>query len=79
MLLDLPQYQPQLSSLKPAGKLRRLQVRVLCRLALRGGVKQERLAELFGVSRPFVSMVRTGKRWGWLTEDLMVEEELRDS
>lgn len=40
------------------------------RAAASSGVSHSVLAERFGISRGQVSLIRTGKRWGWLKEGL---------
>lgn len=37
-------------------------------LGLKGKMSQGKIAEKFGISRPAVSMIHSGKRWAWLHE-----------
>jgi hypothetical protein len=35
---------------------------------------QDKIAKDYNISRTFVSMIKSGKRWGWLTKDLIKKE-----
>ena len=37
-------------------------------LGLKGQMSQGKIAKKFGISRPSVSFIHSGKRWAWLTE-----------
>ena len=51
-------------------KLTKYTARVVCRLATSSKLSQRKIARWFRVSQPMVNYVRTGKQWGWATEDI---------
>lgn len=52
-------------SLVGTSTLREDQVRVI-RLLAASGLTHREIAERFGITRPHVSMIMAGRRWGWL-------------